>query len=234
MRSLLFGALILLCSARAYGTETETIYVLHRGLHTGIIVRYQDVRASLWPEKSAYRDARYLEVGWGDTQGYRYPWTTPAVLEALFHSKGSVLLVHAFNGPIANEYAGIAKQIVAVQVSRPGFDRLCAVIRQTYYLGAGREPVRLPSDYQSEDFYKATGHYSILNTCNNWTARALLAAGCPVCPRYSFTAGIVMRQARRFGRVIPLSHFHSQRRNATRRCSTRAAMCACCSHSPPA
>ncbi len=180
----------------------RTIYVLRRGLHTGIIVPAAGIPTNVWPEHKMYAGARYLEVGWGDSQGYRYPWTVGTVLRALFDSKGSVLLVHAFSGPVTLEYAGVAKQIIAVRLSGSGFARLCARIQRSYSLGLHGRPVPLPSACPWEDFYLAKGHYSLFNNCNNWTARALRAAGCPIAPRWCLLPQVVMWRTRHFGEVI--------------------------------
>lgn len=184
------------------GQTPKTVYVLHRGLHTGIILRTADIPPGLWPEHKAFPNAKYLEVGWGDSQAYRTPWTTHIVLQSMFCSQASVLLIHDFTGPVTKEYAGIAKEIIAVQLSPQGFARLCNYIERTYALDAQGQPIPLSSKYPWEDFFLATGQYSCLDNCNNWTARALRTAGCPIPPRWCLTSGIVMGETRRFGHVI--------------------------------
>jgi len=186
--------------------RAETIFVLHRGLHTGFVVRAADIPSGVWPEHKQFPQAEYLEVGCGDTQGYRYPLTIGIALRALFASKGSVLLIHAFSGSITNEYADVAKEIIAVQVSEFGFARLCRYIQDTYALDRNGRPVSLPSNYSGEDFFRASRHYSMLNNCNNWTASAMCTAGYPVHPRCSLLPGIVMHQARRFGHIMWPAH----------------------------
>lgn len=218
--SLFLGTLILLtglasgCATRnaklfdslSARQQAETIFVLHRGLHTGVVVRAADIPPGLWPEHKQFPTAEYLEVGWGDTLGYRYPLTTRIVLSAMFASKGSVVLIHGFGGSITNEYSDVAKEIIAVRLSESGFARLCRYIQDSYALGPKGHPVPLPSKYSGEDFFRACRHYSMLNNCNNWTARALHTAGCPVHPRCSLLPGILMHQVRRFGQIIrPLS-----------------------------
>jgi hypothetical protein len=49
-------------------------------------------------------------------------------------------------------------------------------------------------------FYLAEGDYSLFNTCNTWVTKALQAAGLPIRP--ALMAAGVMRQARRYGRMI--------------------------------
>ena len=183
------------------GQTPRTIYVLQRGLHTGVIVRAADIPAGLWPEHRDFPDAEYLEAGWGDSQGYRFPLTTRIVLHAMFNSKASVLFIHAFSGSITNEYDGIAKEIIAVQISRRGLACLCAYIQDSYALDPLGQPIPMSSMYPGENFFLVRGHYSAIHNCNNWTARALREAGCPIGPR-SLLPGIVMCQSRRFGRGI--------------------------------
>jgi|GEM_PF-355166 uncharacterized protein (TIGR02117 family) len=184
------------------GEQPVTVYVLHRGLHTGVIVRAADIPSGVWPEHEEFPNAKYLEVGWGDSDGYRYPWTTRLVLRALFDSKGSVVLVHAFNGPVVKEYTGIAKEIIAVQLSPAGFARLCAYVQSTYALDSRGRAIPLTSIYAGQDFFLATGHYSLLDNCNTWTARALRTAGCPIAPHCCPLPGLVMSNTRHFGQVI--------------------------------
>lgn len=184
------------------GQPSPTIYVIHRGLHTGVIVPAADIPPGVWPEHNNFPGAVYLEAGWGDSQGYRFPWTSAIVFRALFDSQASVLLIHAFTNGVSSEYVGIAKQIIAVRLSTRGFARLCGYIHQTYAFNSSGRPVPMPSIYPGEDFFLARGHYSALNNSNNWTAGALRTAGCPVSRRWSLLPGIVMRQTRRFGHVI--------------------------------
>jgi len=184
------------------GQTPKTAYVVHSGLHTDLIVRTADIPPGLWPEHKMFPHADYLEVGWGDIEAYRYPWTARIVLRALFCSKGSVLLVHGFSGAVTNEYAGMAKEIIAVQLSPQGFARLCAYIQDAYALDPQGRPIPLASEEPGDYFFLAKGHYSLIHNCNPWTARALRAAGCPIAPRCCLRSGALMSETRCFGRVI--------------------------------
>ena len=48
----------------------------------------------------------------------------------------------------------------------------------------------------------AEGQYSLSNTCNSWTAKALQVAGLPI--RKALLTGGLMRQLRRYGQVIQM------------------------------
>jgi hypothetical protein len=59
-----------------------------------------------------------------------------------------------------------------------------------------------PGLYGEGRFYQAEGKFYFPKMCNWWTASGLRAAGCPVVPICTVTAGGAMSQTRRFGEVI--------------------------------
>ena len=64
------------------------------------------------------------------------------------------------------------------------------------------QTIRLGSshNHQHSLFYLAEGDYSLFNTCNSWTSKALQAAGLPI--KTALQARGVMSQAQRYGRMI--------------------------------
>jgi uncharacterized protein (TIGR02117 family) len=190
-----------LCPACSNG-QGVTIYIISRGLHSGIIVREADIPPDVWPQRKELPPTEFLEVGWGDSEGYRYRRTTWVTFGAMFDSKGSVLLVHGFNGSIINEYAAVAREIIRVKVSRDGFVRLCKYIQNTYILDKQGRPIPLSSTDPEEKFYRAVDGYWLLNNCNNWTARALREAGCPISPHSCMLPRFVRHRTERFGCVL--------------------------------
>ncbi len=92
------------------------------------------------------------------------------------------------------------KQAVAARNPKRGVE----ASRGGHKIGNTSAPrtIPLPSAYSWEDFYLSTGHYSLVNSCNNWTARALRAACCPIAPQWCLLPQIVMWRARHFGHVI--------------------------------
>src|SRR6185369_9965404 len=70
----------------AAGEIPRTVYfVNHGGLHTGLAVARADIPTNVWPANFDYPDAKYLEVGWGDDEGYRKDLTTRIVVKALVY-----------------------------------------------------------------------------------------------------------------------------------------------------
>lgn len=178
------------------------VYLVSHGWHVGIAVERQEVSPAIWPESAEFSGFRYLEVGWGDADYYPDPrGGIGLALKAAFSSKGSVLHVAAFDAPPTEFFGGT--EIIEVPLARRGLEDLARFIHATYARDAsGRPVVVAPGLYGRSVFYRATGQYRLYDNSNNWTARALAVAGCPIDAAGAITAGSVVDGARRFGRVI--------------------------------
>lgn len=192
------------------GEAARTVYVVnHSLLHTGVAVQRSDIPPGIWPASHDYRGFKYLEVGWGEDEGYRKPLTPRTAFHALRGSTSTVMLSAGFN-----RFDNPKLTIVAVDLSERGFDRLCQHIAQTYALDRSRRPIRL-----EKDWYRARGRYSAFHNCNNWVATGLRAAGCPINPTICITPRPLLLQVRQFGRHFPKA----------RKRRTELAHDACCS-----
>ena len=177
------------------GEEKHTVWVVnHSARHTGIALVREEIPKGVWPASDDYKGKKYLEVGWGDDDGYRKDLTSGIVAKALVHSTRTVLLFDGFDAPILENFKGPEYHIVRVDLSRRGFDRLCVFIGKTHALDAEGKPIRL-----GDDWYRARGTYCILNTCNTWVAKGLKEAGCPVQTAWCTLPGPLLRDARRIG-----------------------------------
>lgn len=180
------------------GQTPRTVYVINHGaLHTGLAVRRSDIPRGAWPAHRDYAGSKYLEVGWGDDDGYRKPLTSGVAVKALAGSKRTVLLSDGF-GTLREKLENPKFSVVEVDLSDGGFARLCRHIEQTYALDETGQPIRL-----GQGWYRAQGTYSAFNTCNTWVAVGLRQAGCPITPAYCLTPGPLLHQVRTFGRAVP-------------------------------
>lgn len=186
----------------ATGERVRPVYVTNHGWHTGIAVRREDIPEDLWPEHRDLPSSEYVEVGWGDRDFYVAPEGTPwLALKAVFWSAASVLHVVGFTGPVERFFSG--REIVEIRVAERGFRELAAFFQDAYARDGGRPIVLSPGHYPNSRFYLAREKYSLLRTCNTWTARALRSAGLPVTPADAVTASDLMDQVRKLGKVVP-------------------------------
>ena len=186
----------------AANQESRIVYVVSHGWHTGVIIPREHIPEGLWPAAADFDPARHVEAGWGDDGFYRAEKITLWIsLKALFWPTPSVLHLVGVGDPLADFPAS---KLVQVELSRRGFERLCAHVSQTHEYSADGRALRLGSGLYGREsfFYQARGKYYLPKTCNYWTAQALRTAGCPITPIYCVTAGNVLFQTKRFGREV--------------------------------
>jgi len=177
--------------------DTRSVFVVRHGWHTRLAVRLADIDPALWPESRALGEVTHIEVGWGDYEFYQAEQTSIGqALRAAFTPTRAALHVGGLAAPISQVFAG--QEIVRVEVSARGLDRLARHVHDSYAHDATGRPVRTRHGrYPNSAFYEATGTYHLLNNSNHWTARGLREAGLPITPACALTASSVLSQARR-------------------------------------
>jgi hypothetical protein len=184
------------------GEPVRSIYVINHGaLHTGLAVKRSDIPPGLWRANRDYAASKYLEVGWGDDDGYRKPLTVAIAAKSLAGSRRTVLLADGFKA-VREKVSSPRFTVIQVDLSDRGLARLCRYIEQTYALDESGRPIRL-----GKGWYRARGTYSAFHTCNTWAAEGLRQAGCPITPAYCLTPGPLLSQVRHFGRVLRPTQF---------------------------
>lgn len=179
-------------------TKAKTVYVIHHGgLHTGLTIRRADIPPGHWPASSDFAGSQYIEVGWGDDDGYRKPLTSGIAMKALMGDSRTVLFADGFGQSIRHKYGDPKFTVLAVELSDAGIAQLCDHIQQTYAADNKGGPIRLGGGW-----YRARGTYSAFNTCNTWIARGLRKAGCPIDDTLCLTAGQLLGRVRPFARDI--------------------------------
>ena len=181
---------------------SRTIYLVSHGWHAGIVVKRTDIPAGIWPQHNEFPEAEYLEIGWGDKDYYMTPKPGLGILlKAGLLPTSSVLHVVGFRGPVTDYFP--RSQIVSIDLSEAGFERLCRYLEDSYAQGenAPSQPLG-PSLYGDGRFYLSRETYHAFNTCNAWTARALREAGCPIRPAANLRVKTLMINVSEFGTVI--------------------------------
>lgn len=154
------------------------IYVADNGVHTDLIVpvvaegidwrdlaRAEHVRNPMWA------DASHLAFGWGDRGFYldTPEWSAmrpSTAINAVIGGGPTVLHVAHLREPVP----GPAMRPLTLRPEE--YRRLAAYIRASFAPGT-----ILPGYRDHDAFYPATGRYSAINSCNEWTGRGLRAAG---------------------------------------------------------
>jgi len=190
--AVLWGA----CVAAHAQAQKVKVYVIGNGWHVGLLLPAEGINALVPSLRARFPKAGSYEIGWGDMGFYQARDVTASMaLEALFASKGSLLHVVGVPGPLL-ALSG-EPNVAMTCVSTDAYQRMAQRIAQTFALGKDGKPVSMgPGIYGDSHFYKANGEYSLINTCNRWTAEVLQVGGVPISPRVSLTAGSVLNAVR--------------------------------------
>ncbi len=177
-----------------------SFWLVAQDAHSGIAVRRADIPPGLWPESRDFPLADYLEVGWGERNYYMGRdqgfWGT---LRVALGSNPSVLHVAGIRGPLQGGFP--ASEIVELSLPAAGYERLIRYINDAYDRAGAPVVAPLgPGLYGDSRFYPGRESFSLLRTCNVWTARGLRDAGLPV--NDSITLDGLMSQARRIGKSV--------------------------------
>ena len=179
---------------------TVSFWLVTQDAHTSIAVRRSDIPPGLWPESRDFPQADYLEVGWGERNYYMGRdqgfWAT---LRVALGSNPSVLHVAGTRGSLPRSFP--ASEIVEFSLPAAGYERLIRHIHDAYdRTGAAVVAPLGPGLYGDSRFYPGRESFSLLRTCNVWTAQALRDAGLPV--NDAITREGLMSQARRIGKSV--------------------------------
>lgn len=163
--------------------EGVVVGVCSNGVHTDISLPMQAAGID-WSERidradfpGAPPEADRVRVGWGDRQFYLETphWSDlrpSTALAALFGGGPSVLHIYL-------EATVPRRECRFFHLDAAAYRRLDAFIAASAPRGADGRLIPLPgASYGATDmFYDALGSYSPIRTCNQWTSRALAAAG---------------------------------------------------------
>lgn len=193
-------------AARSLAPEAadREVFLVEHGWHTGLIVETKDLSASDLPYFATLRRHRFLEVGWGDAAFFQADDPTVLMaLDAMLTPGPSVLHVAAFDAPPADFFKG--EVIHRLPLTSTGVANLGRFVARSFADQTSPEPAATsPGDHGADSRYvAANGSYYFPNTCNVWTANALLAGGLDVTPALAVTSRALLHQVRQIAKDRP-------------------------------
>lgn len=166
-------------------TKTRTIYFVQHDWHSGLAWAQQD-KENFGAE--AWKDAPFVEVGWGDRQFYFVgDQSLPSILRAVFIPSASVLHVASFAEPPEQFFKF---PVLKIELSELGFQNLLAYVKQTFAVNQVGDRLAAigKGQYGVSNFYTAVPKYIAVANCNTWAAEALRQSGVAVCPNRALLA----------------------------------------------
>lgn len=180
------------------GINNPIIYVTSNNWHTSLTLRTDELPASLRSKLQRFDAFPWLEIGWGEEAFYRAPEVTAGLLvKAALASEGSVMHVRGLTVEPLTHYVEYDVSVYRVKLSEEGLRRLALHIESAIIIDDQGQASDAGAGHDLDSrFIHAHGRYSVLHTCNHWTADALRAGGLPITPVYSFAADNVEFQLR--------------------------------------
>ena len=176
--------------------EGVTLYLADNGVHTAIVVPAAaigiDWSMTFRPSDLPSSDGagNWLVIGWGDRDFFLNTPTWAEVrpktlLTAAIGSGGALIHIDHIDAPVQDA------NMRPFTVSKTEYQKLSETILNTLIRDADGHPTALPGYGSRDVFYPAKGRYSLLHTCNSWTADTLATAGIRA-PLWTPFAGGVM------------------------------------------
>lgn len=135
---------------------------------------------------------RYLSFGWGDRDFFlRGSFDPLSIFDALFLPSSTVM--HVWGHPDL-QHLSPAFEVKQIWLSHAQYLELMAFINEGFQHHQTDESRYIRQGlYRNSGFYEAVGNYSILRTCNVWTAEGLRRADVNT-PLWSALAPAIMHQ----------------------------------------
>lgn len=189
---------------------SHTIYFIYENWHTSILIEAEPLLAHSDQLAQDFKGQQFIRVGWGDGDyftGKSKTWTTAT--KALVASDYSALQALAYRTD--PRFLIAAETIVPLAISDQGMRDLAAYIDASIGRDEQGQVIYLePTKTNSNVFYQATAHYSVLSNCNTWSGRALKQAGLPIVSALRLTAQSVFSQAQLISFVQSEEHLFEQ------------------------
>ncbi|MGV3578158.1 DUF2459 domain-containing protein [Brevundimonas sp.] len=190
------------------GMGGVTIHVLNNGFHTDIAVPRAALEAGGGPLAEASRSVGpgdWILIGWGDAKFFvdQSPMESriPDGLRAFFRpGNASVVMLDPETGdPVRRFEPGMRRTLI---LSPEAFAGLRGRVQDSLALTWGRPRLSTARPGDGARFFASREDFWIGYLCNSWTARVLNAAGLPIRPARSVTAGEVIGAVDRTGRTV--------------------------------
>ena len=158
------------------------IFAETNGVHVSLIVPIsaagEDLSDLIRPEQISNRDlyGTHAMIGWGHGRVYRNAETwgqvqSGDIASAIFGSDFTTLHVYHLVDPQALPHRK------RIRITLKQYRRIIGQIRARFRLNGNGQSIAYPAYGADNLFYDSVGHYSAVNTCNNWTGNVLRNAG---------------------------------------------------------
>lgn len=177
--------------------ENKKIYIIEYRWHTGITFNRNEAIPYLPALYKDFRNAEYLEIGWGDLDFYTADrGTFPLALKAVLWPTKSTLRVAGYNKHPSLIFG--ESRTTEIILSEQGFINIIKYINNSFALDSDSMKIKINKETDGPvQFYLSREKYHGFKTCNVWTAKAVRSTGFPITPFFALTSKNLVKQIQR-------------------------------------
>jgi uncharacterized protein (TIGR02117 family) len=158
---------------------STTIFIATNGVHLDIIVPKSYLREDFLQGMVHYPKEKFLAFGWGDENFYL---NTPTWNDLTFSNAFSALFLKSTTLMHVTRYRQLQPRWQKVKINEASLAILLQFIDDTFQQNEQSKILLKGKGYSyADNFYKAQGTYTCLNTCNTWVNSAFKASGLKAC-----------------------------------------------------
>jgi uncharacterized protein (TIGR02117 family) len=169
--------------------RNKTVYIRTNGVHLDIILPKKDIAPELLADIVQLEDEAYISFGWGNEDFYL---NTPTWEDLTVNGAFQAMFL---NGPTlmhVTRYRHKSTSWTEIQIQEDEFEKLNSYILQSFQVDNNHKIILPDASYTPRDnFYKATGSYSCLMTCNTWVNLGFKESGLKACYWTPFDFGLI-------------------------------------------
>ncbi len=170
----------------------KTIFLSSNGVHLDIVFHKGDIDPYALKGIVSLETEQYISFGWGDENFYI---NTPTWDDLTFGNAIQALFLKSTTLMHVTRYEHRQSDWIEIKTSTKEFQLLYDYILDTFEEDQNGNKMILEDKGYSEkdDFYKAKGSYSCLNTCNSWVNFGFKKSGLKSCYWTPFDFGLMKK-----------------------------------------
>ena len=165
--------------------DNQTIFLSSNGIHLDIVIHKNNLIPELSKGLAIAKEYNYIAFGWGDKEFYL---NTPTWKDLSLKTAFKAMFLPSETLMHVTQYKHQSKRWTMVHLTRQELEQLNKQINQSF--GATKTVLQNSGYGKKDTFYKATGSYSILKTCNTWVNDMFKKSGLKACLWTPFSFGL--------------------------------------------
>ncbi|MFS4484019.1 DUF2459 domain-containing protein [Hyunsoonleella sp. 2307UL5-6] len=168
----------------------KSVYLHTNGVHLDIVIHKNNISSKTLENIYILEDENYISFGWGDENFYI---NTPTWGDLTLKNGFSAMFLKSTSLMHVTRYTTKDDNWTLVKLSERELNALNTYIFQTFKLNNDNKFDILPNTFYTafDNFYKANGSYSCLDTCNSWVNTGFKASDLKACLWTPFDFGLI-------------------------------------------